>query len=647
MTTTFRLESLHIVTSAGPIVYTFPTDLTILAGDTGVGKTSLLELVKFGLGGEGLIAPVVADHVSEVHLSIQAGESRLQLTRSISEQYRKVVRVVDLVTREQLPDHAVGNPARRNDASREPSISDLLLTALSLPTDLRAAPLSGSRPGTRITFNDVFRYMYVPQRAINQEIAGSSASYYEPKRRAVFELLFRLTRPEILDLRSRLNELNGKVAEAERDYATVQQFLADSHTESQFDAELAQVAAVNEERAAEAALEALRGELSEAVDSETQTLRDLLTSRERALAEARELVVELARESRELERESRRVRQDIARLDRMASAGERLANIEFVVCPRCTQSLAQRVVAAGQCRVCLQDDIVSDLPGEVYERGQLADQLAELDRQIQVIEMEIPEAVEAVGVRDELVASLTRQIDERTADRVTPRLQAYADTVSALERARAQQHALERVLRQWDRAEDLQGAAASLTRERSGIEGRIVSMTAELEDRKREVLLELTTEFQATVSAFGIPGGQSATIDSTTYLPMLGGRRFDQVSSAGGIATATQVAYWLTLVTVATRRRDTLYPAFLLIDSPRLALSTAEDISGQMYRRFVTQVDVRPGRLQFIIADNELPSAFGRDFTEISFSYAQPTIGTVKHPGPARVKLLTDEDSGV
>ena len=195
MTTIFRLESLRITTSAGPVEYSFPTDLTVLAGDTGVGKTSLLELVKFGLGGEGLIAPVVADYVSEVHLTVRVGQSRFQLTRPISERGRKHVRVIDLNTGEQMPDHAVGTPARRHEASREPVIGDLLMSALGLPTELRAAPVSGSRPGARITFNDVFRYMYVPQSTINQEIAGSRDSYYEPKRRAVFELLFRLTRP--------------------------------------------------------------------------------------------------------------------------------------------------------------------------------------------------------------------------------------------------------------------------------------------------------------------------------------------------------------------------------------------------------------------------------------------------------------------
>jgi flagellar biosynthesis GTPase FlhF len=364
VTTPFRLESVRIETVNGPFVIEFPAHLTVLAGATGVGKTTLLELIKFGLGGDGLLAPVVETSVSEVHLDVQVGRSRFALSRPISEKGRKHVRVVDLVSGDRLPDRAVDN-------NQENSISDLLMTALGLPTDMRAAPRgkNSSSKGHRITFNDVFKYMYVSQAAINQEIAGSGDNYYEPKRRAVFELLFGLTRPEILDLQSRLNELNRQVAEANREYETVHRFLADSKTASRLDSEAAQAAAAAEEREAHAELRALTTQLGDAVDRETQALRDLLTASERSEAEARELVVELGREAREYRQERRRVEQDVARFDRMANAGERLANIEFVVCPRCTQSLTQRFVSAGACRVCLQPDIVPDLPQGSYERA--------------------------------------------------------------------------------------------------------------------------------------------------------------------------------------------------------------------------------------------------------------------------------------
>ena len=105
------------------------------------------------------------------------------------------------------------------------------------------------------------------------------------------------------------------------------------------------------------------------------------------------------------------------------------------------------------------------------------------------------------------------------------------------------------------------------------------------------------------------------------------------------------MAYWITLVTVAARRHDTFMPAFLILDSPRLALNAEDDIAGQMYRRFSTQVAVTAGRFQFIIADNELPTEPGLNIAEIGFSYESPTISTVAHPGPASVEPLVEDDA--
>lgn len=83
MTVKFRIESVRLETSNGPVSYPFPGDLTVLAGPTAVGKTTLLELIKYGLGGEGHLAPVARRHVSDVHISIHVGELRLQLSRAL------------------------------------------------------------------------------------------------------------------------------------------------------------------------------------------------------------------------------------------------------------------------------------------------------------------------------------------------------------------------------------------------------------------------------------------------------------------------------------------------------------------------------------------------------------------------------------
>lgn len=637
MTTRFRIDAITLDTTEGAARYDFPSDLTVLAGPTGVGKTTLLELVKHGLGCDGKLAPVALDNVNDVTVETSIGSSRLRITRSIDPRKQATARVTDLITGERLPDHHV-------DAG-QPSLNTLLLTALDLPDDMRAAARTGgsSNTGARISFADVFSFLYVPQSDINRDIASSQESYREPKRKAVFELLFGLTNPRVLMMRSDLNAFNAKITVAETEYQTVLDFLRDSNTTSRAEAEQAIAAAAAGQAAAEAEHAMLREGIDPVTDRDTLALRDLLTEAERALADARAAVTALARQQADYTSERRRVQTDLDRFHRMRDAGERLASIEFSVCPRCLQPLTHRPVPEGSCRVCLQPDPVPAAAGDtdLYEARQLADQLAEMDDQLHALSGQLAAAAQAGTDREQLVKGLSAELDARTAARITPRLQAFSDAAQRLATARARQQELELVLRQWDRADDIGAAADRLRADRESLRAELASAEANLNSRREEILASLTAEFQDTVTALGIPGVQTATIHPTNYLPLLNGRPFATFSRGGGIITAAQVAYWTSLLAVALRRGDTRYPALLIIDSPRLALNAAEDLSAALYRRLVTMADASPGQVQFLIADNQLPSHYRRDKAQIDFTYDTPTVSTVHHPGPANVRPIT------
>ncbi|WP_300614421.1 AAA family ATPase [Trebonia sp.] len=642
MTTRFRIEAVLLNTTEGDVLYDFPSDLTVLAGKTGVGKTTLLELIKFGFGGNAVLADVAREHVNYVTLNVALGESRLQISRSIDPVKRNLARVTDLKTLERLPDHRVANG--------HPSLNTLLMAALGLPDDMRAPARTGSssRPGSRISFSDIFSFLYIPQSAINRDIAHSQESYREPTRKTVFELLFGLTDAEIQALRSRFNALNGQINDAEKEYIAIVSFLRTSNTTGREEAELLLSDAVANQAAAEAELVVLREEIDPVADRETQALRDLLTEAERSLADARGMVTELGRQQVEYTNERHRVQTDLARLHRMREAGERLANIEFAVCPRCMQSLISlfREIPEGCCRVCLQPDPVlpeDAIYSEQYEFSQLADQLQEMDDQLYAIAQQLTVAMQAATDREQLVQGLTAKIDTRTSERVTPRLQAYSDAVARFSAARVQQEQFELILRQWDRADDLGARVRGLRAEREAVRASIEKSLNELSQRRREVLDNLNEEFHDTVMTLGIPGVQSAAISPTTYLPLLDDQSYTTFSPpGGGIVTATQVAYWTSLLAVALRDPQSIYPAFLMLDTPRLAVNTSEELAAALYRRLVQQAGTEPGRVQLIIADNELPAEYRRNYPEIVFTYDSPTISTVRHPGPTRVRTIGD-----
>jgi AAA domain len=641
MTTQFRINAIRLNTSGGEVSYGFTSDLTVLAGPTGVGKTTLLEMVKYGLGGAGKLAPIVRNHVNEISLEIRIGNASLGLSRSIGRAKGTVVRVDDLLTRERLPDHHVGKG--------RPSISSLLLSALGLSDDMRAAArvTRSTNPGPRITFNDIFSFMYISQYDMNRDIAGSQDDYREPKRKAVFELLFGITNPRILTLRSEMNRMNGDIEIADRERDIVLTFLHDSNTTSRDEAGFAKLAAQQAKRAAHATLDELHDGIDPVEDRESRALRDLLAEAERSLADARATVIEFIRRQAEYGAERRRIHDDLGRLQRMQDAGRRLAGIEFMVCPRCMQPLnhLERQVPEDNCVVCLQPDTAAVVEDN-YEMGQLTDLLTEVDYQIEAIIAQLQEASHAVIEREELVKSISAKLDSRTAERVTPRLQAYRDASEAVAAAGAHEEHLERTLRQWDRADDLSLAADTLRQTRERLRVQITDAEANLNDRRDEILSEINQEFRQAVANLGIPSIGRAGIDPVKYLPLLDDQPFETVSLAGGIITATQIAYWTSLLRVALTRGDTYYPAFLLIDHPRLALNTSEELAAGLYRSLVTLADVADGLyakpLQFIIADNELPDSYRRHYAQVDFTYDHPTVYTIAHPGPGRVQPLTD-----
>ncbi|MDD7938679.1 AAA family ATPase [Actinomycetospora lutea] len=644
----FRIDRIRVDTDGGPVEYSFDGPLTVLSGPVGTGKSTLLELVKYALGGNARTTPVVDAHVMSVSLDVTLGRSSLTLQRPVASSSfndrHGFVTVTDRTSRGRVGEYSA-EPAQEN------SISAFLLEALQLPTDARASAQSRStKTPPRITFNDIYPYLYVDQPEIDRSIVHHSDSYRAPKRRTAFELLFGISDVNLLKLRADAQVAAQEFDKARADEVRIRKFLGDVQTASREQAVLEQERVTLELQRSRATLQRLREE-ADPDDSRVDVARDLLSeSRERLEIERRRLQ-EIDRDLEERRGVLASVRQEERRLNRMWDASRRLAAIEFVVCPRCNQSLKGRAhIPHDSCPLCLQTDTVQPMDddaseADTYELRQLENQAEEIQALLAASTSERMDVEAHIGKLTDNIATLADEVDARTRDLVSPRLQAFADASARAAEAETRIEALEESLRLWDAVEDLSRATKTAKQSMDDLNSRIAEQSRALEASRQEFFADISETYQRTVSALGIPSVTRAHISSRNYLPVVDDIPFDEVST-GGIRTALIVAYWVTLLATAARDTSLDHPRLLIIDSPRKSIGADEDLAENLYRQLDILAQTYKSTVQIIVADNKLPSRHAKRWQEIFFDYeTNPVLYAVPHPGPSKVRTLEGEQA--
>ncbi|KAA0120508.1 AAA family ATPase [Mycolicibacterium sp. P9-22] len=640
MSIRLRIDSVELETAAGPTRYDFSGPLTVLSGPVGVGKSTLFETIKFAMGGRARLAPVVRDQVTRVRVTIRIEENKYELTRDVTNG-SNYVEIFDITSGVKL-----GPVPIQTGKSDQWCVSDYLMTAMGLPTTAFSTSKTRS---SRITFNSIWSFVYVEQREIDRSIARNNDTYAEPSRKATFELLFGLTDSTVLNLKKAELDAETQLSLASNEEQLVINFLNDSRTSRRAEVE----AAIRHEQRlrenAEEQLAALERE-AKSVRNEVSVVRDLVLEgrAEVARLHSDQQDFELAREEQLRLLARLRTRQN--EIVRAEQASSLLAPIDFIMCPRCAQSIADRKTEPGTCTLCLQHEPVPN--ALLTRRSEYESQ--RLDAQIGEVETLIDSAMSNLGVlhhrqqaAQENLSKLEALLDERTKFFVSPRLEQYADASSEIARADAVVSSMEVVLRQWDRAADL--ASTRIAAEGQLTEARVLREEAEdaLAQTRARLLEALSADYQDMVTQIGVPSVTSAFIDKKNFLPFVNGLRFDKLST-GGITTALVTAYWVTVLATALRERETNYPTLLILDSPRKSIgSQNSQMVNELYRQLDILAESYGNNMQVIVADNDIPTDISKRWQDLRFDYDHPTVATVRHPGLASVTPIdrVDDDS--
>lgn len=640
MSIRFRLNSIELATDGGTVKHSFSGPLTVLTGPVGVGKSTLFELVKHALGGTARIAPVARDHITHVQIEVQIADQTLRLSRWITGPKAAEIEIHDVLENIALGSFPV-SPGKGGDAST--TASSVLLTAMGLPTDVVATSKTRT---SRITFNNVWSFIYVEQREIDRSVARNNDTYLEPARKTTFELLFGLTDSTVLKLREQVLKSQETLNLAMNEERAVMSFLDDSRVRTQREAVAAAEAAERDRAAAEAQLASLQTDAN-ALRGQVGVVRDLLL-------QARERLAQLTSQQRELDiagdeqtRMLRRLRDRVIEAERGEQASQILAPIEFVICPRCAQSITDRAHDKDACRLCLQPEPRLD-PREAptsTEAEQVTSQLLEVETLLTFTDRERSSVEARINVARDDLMKLEALLDERTRDFVSPRLEQYADAAAALARSDEVLSAMEGVLRQWDRVNDLKLTRVAAEEMVAQAKSSLKVAADSLASVRSELLSALSSGYQEMVTRLGVPTVERAYIDTKNYLPFANGDRFDRIST-GGITTALVTAYWLTVLATALRERETKYPTLLIIDTPRKSIGVQNaQMADELYRQLDTLASAYGNRMQVIVADNDIPKDISKRWQDLRFDYEHPTVPSVPHPGPAGVTPLDVDEA--
>ncbi|KOV60804.1 hypothetical protein ADL01_32840 [Streptomyces sp. NRRL WC-3618] len=640
-----RIVALTVTTAEAEQTYRFDRPATVITGPIGTGKSSLLMLFKHALGGSAMLTPAVRDHVLSVQAEVVAGDERVVLRRTIEGDTADTVDLLDphsLALERTLP-------LRASEGAT--TLSDHLLDALGFPREQIAARREGAARPQNLTFNDLYAYVYLQAREIDRQVVGHLDSWFETKRRELFRLMFGLTDSALMELKRTRNQLLDTLKARTAEHDNVSSFLAasDPRSDDELRAELAQLRDTLER--ASSALASLRTELEDQTAADT-ALRDELQNAIRAARQTEEEVSAAADLVEARHAVVAQVQLDLSRLARSVTAIDQLSPFEFVVCPRCMQSLAARIVEDGHCLVCLQPDPVeADIdPAAIEEtRTALQQQLEDARRIQQSDEVHLQTVQERSQQLSFAVTSLRRELDAQTRDAVAPRFDAIAEASSRVASLKASIDAITQLRESWARVRTIDADIRSLKANRRQVNKDIKEKSEQLK-ASQTLVGDLSTEFSRLLTSWNLPWVDTAVIDRDTYLPVINGRPFESLqASGGGIATSVNLAYSLALLAFGLDHPDVLVPSLLVIDSPRKAFgNNASDRqrAAEIYSRFRTLADAYGERLQLIIADNDPPPITSDSFGKVEFDYENPMVPGVDHPGPDQVTRIESQEEG-
>lgn len=601
---TLRIDELNLVGAGRSLMAS--AGLNVIAGDITTGKTTLVRLMRAFLGGIPKNLPPETTHIERLAGRVTTSHRSWDISRPFVTTDTAPVDISNEETAYRLP-------AARPTRVEPRTYASFLMDEAGIPSVHVPSRRSNKNPSanmTPVSINDWLNYCILAGDEIDVMVFGHKDPFRDIKRRYVFEINYGLYDPQAARVTARIRELDLKEQALRAQAEAARLFLSNTPFADRRGLEEKLAEAEAERRLLASRQAAFLDSATtphEGLTSSISRARTQLLSREDELSRVRSEQNLLQSQVQDLKDLRTELIGQISRLNRAIVSAETLTDIDFVICPRCGQDLDNRPLAdADHCRLCLQETVHSDdVKPLIVELSRLQAQVEETDEVLRHKQIAIDEMSYGIAQLASEVERLHTSLNSATSSFISRHADEIAAASSAKAYADAEVGKLEEYLDLYVKQDLLTQDLEMIRQEREELEDELAAIDTSGAMQNVALLEKRFGEYLEKLHAPLIDSRHRPEIDRTTYMPKLGNRTFDKLSSQG-LATLVNVAHALAHHTVSLDLGLPL-PAFLVFDglSSNIGHENFDaDRVRDMYRLILEVCERYGDRLQVFVLDN-------------------------------------------
>nr|WP_304665659.1 hypothetical protein [Pseudomonas tremae] len=538
----------------------FHPGINIIYGDADTGKSSILRLVYYLLGGKEIkLDKEITSSVKYATLELHINGTPYCISRDIF----NVSKDIDVYfcefskISESFPQKYKSSVTKGDEKNK--SLSDFLLEALEFPSvRLKQSPTKDSSETARLSFLDLFKFMYLDQDDVGSANMLNIGNYIlETKNREILKYIFNVLDSSISELEVEISKISHDKTELINQYSAISSFLKQTEFKDTevLDDEITNLDLVKTE------LKTQISDLNRRMTSDNtlyQGLKDALNTIILKIEEQEDTKKTRVRNIERFTRLLNDYENDIERIKAGVSAREIIGRdiLEQTNCPICESSIKIQNLSEK-----------FDIP----EDTRLISELTSITRRTKDLKQLISENRTDLGTANNLLSALygekdkaREMIDDELKNSISPYLAERDAIVAELaqldERRGKAVHSL--------RVRNTQtGIADHIGR----LAGSIENLKIRLDELKKsspsldEVIKDLGIDLNDFIKEVKIKNHYGVGIDNKTFFPVVRGTEYRKINS-GGLRTIVSIGY-LTSILAQKLRKDTNIPGLLMIDT--------------------------------------------------------------------------------